>query len=70
MPLAIAASMSPGSGGTNAFDNHLEGSSIKRYSEVAEARSNRLYHPSEKTGDATIRRNRSACKQQGRRLTR
>jgi hypothetical protein len=38
------------------LDNHLEGSSIKRYSEVAEAMSNRRYHPIEETEDATIRR--------------
>jgi hypothetical protein len=38
------------------FDNHLEGSSIKRYSEVAEAMSNLKYHPIEETGDATLRR--------------
>jgi hypothetical protein len=38
------------------FDNHLEGSSIKRYSEVAEAMSNLPYHPIEETGDATLRR--------------
>jgi len=37
-------------------DNHLEGSSIKRYSAVAEAMSNLRYHPIEETGDATIRR--------------
>jgi hypothetical protein len=36
------------------FDNHLEGFSIKRYSAVAEAMSNRRYHPIEETGDATI----------------
>jgi len=68
--LAIAASMSPRSGGTSTFDNHLKGSSSKRYSEVAEAMSNRRYHPSEETSDATIRRDWSTCKQQGRRLTR
>jgi len=38
-----------------AFDNHLEGSSIKRYSEVAEAMTTLQYHPIEETGDATIR---------------
>jgi hypothetical protein len=37
------------------FDNHLEGSSIKRYSEVAEAMTTLQYHPIEETGDATIR---------------
>jgi hypothetical protein len=34
----------------------IEGSSIKRYSGVAEAMSNQRYHPLEETGDATIRR--------------
>ena len=38
------------------FDNHLEGSSIKRYSEVAEAMRNLRYHPIEETGEATRRR--------------
>jgi hypothetical protein len=37
------------------FDNHLEGSSIKRYSEVAEAMTTLQYHPSEETGEATLR---------------
>jgi hypothetical protein len=32
------------------FDNHIEGSSIKRYSEVAEAMSNLRYHPIEEIG--------------------
>ena len=36
------------------FDNHLETSSIKRYSEVAEAMSNRQYHPIEETAEVTI----------------
>ena len=44
-----------GGSGKIAFDNHLEGSSIKRYSEVAEAMTTLQYHPIEETGDATIR---------------
>ena len=50
------------------FDNHLEGSSIKRYSEVAEAMTTLQYHPIEETGDATIRWDCSACKQPCRRV--
>ena len=37
------------------FDNHLEGSSIKRYSAVAEAMTTLQYHPIEEIGDATLR---------------
>src|SRR5262249_24920046 len=44
-------------GGKRPFDNHLEGSSIKRYSEVAEAMSNLPYHPIEETEDVTLWRN-------------
>jgi hypothetical protein len=38
------------------FLRSIEGSSIKRYSEVAEAMTTLQYHPIEETGDATIRR--------------
>jgi len=43
-----------GGGAKRLFDNHLETSSIKRYSEVAEAMSNRQYHPIEETAEVTI----------------
>ena len=36
-------------GAKRPFDNHLEGSSIKRYSEVAEAMTTLQYHPIEET---------------------